>query len=285
MPLLLRPADHQVDAGGVDAGMTQHIRKAHDVPAGAVKCRGEQVPQIMREHLGRFHPRRLAQPLKFVPYLPTRDRPSAFGEKDLTGGGFLLFGVLHQLVAQLGGQQDRADLALEGDGGPSCPRRLHGDIPQLGHADAGGAQGLHDEGEAFLPAFPRGGEQAVVLLLRQLLGAVPEDLPLDLQKFHLDVPRHKAAEAVHRRQHRIDRARRIAAVAQVVFPSRGGLLRYDAPVQPAGKRRQITAIFRDRSRRPLVRQKGQAVGVDALCCDDVVHVDTSWMWYQQFTPV
>lgn len=125
MPLLLRPADHQVDAGGVDAGMTQHIRKAHDVPAGAVKCRGEQMPQIVGEHLRCFHSSRLAQPLEFVPYLPTSDRPSAFGEKDLAGGGFLLFCVLHQLAAQLGGQQDRADLALEGDGGvlPAPPPR------------------------------------------------------------------------------------------------------------------------------------------------------------------
>ena len=103
MPLLLRPADHQVNAGGVDAGMAQHIRKAHDVLANAIKGRGEQMPQIVREHFARLHPRRPAQPLELKPHLPPSDRPSAFGEKDLTGGGFLLSGVLHQLAAQLGG--------------------------------------------------------------------------------------------------------------------------------------------------------------------------------------
>ena len=75
-------------------------------------------------------------------------------------------------------------------------------------------------------------------------------------------------EAVQRRQHGVDGARRVAPVAQVAFPARGGLLGDGAPVQPAGKGRQVAAVFRDRPRRALVCQKGQAVGVDALCCDD-----------------
>lgn len=78
------------------------------------------------------------------------------------------------------------NLALEGDGGPSRQCRLHGDIAKLGHANARGAERFHDEGEAFLIALPRGGEKAVVLLLRQLAGAVPKNLPLDAQKFELD---------------------------------------------------------------------------------------------------
>lgn len=259
--------------------MAQHIRKAHDVAAGAVKCRGEQVAEIVGKNLGRLHPRRLAQPLELKPHLPPRDRPSAFGEKDLAGGGFLFSGVLHQLAAQLGGQQDRADLALEGDGGPSRQRRLHGDIAKLGHANARGAERFHDEGEAFLPTLPRGGEQAVVFLLRQLLGAVPEDLPLDAQKFELDRQTGKPAEAVDRRQHGVDGAGCVVPVQQAGFPSGGGLLGDGAAVQPEGKGGQVAAVFRDRPRRALVRQKGQAVGVDVFCCDDVVHVDTSSMWY------
>lgn len=233
------------------------------------------MPQIVGEHLGRLHPRRLAQPLELKPHLPPRNALPAACEKNLTSSDFLFSGVLHQLSAQLGREQDRADLALEGDGGPSRQCRLHGDIPQLGHADAGGAERLHDEGEAFLPALPRGGEEAVVLLLRQLAGAVPEDLALDAQKFELDRQTGKPAEAVDGGQHGVDRAGRVAPVAQVAFPARGGLFGDSAAIQPVSKGRQVAAVFRDRPRRPLVRQKGQAVGVDALCCDDVVHVDTS----------
>ena len=89
------------------------------------------------------------------------------------------------------------------------------------------------------------------------------------------MPRHKVAEAVHCRQHGVDGARCVAPVAQVAFPACGGLLGDGAAVQPEGKGGQVTVVFRDRPRRALVRQKGQAVGFDALCCDDVVHVDTS----------
>lgn len=104
MPLLFRPADHQVNVGGVDATVAEDIRKAHDVPADAVECSGEQMPQIVGGHLGRLHPRRLAQPLEFVPDLPTRNALPDACEKNLTGSDFLFLGVLHQLAAQLGGE-------------------------------------------------------------------------------------------------------------------------------------------------------------------------------------
>ena len=84
--------------------MAQHIRKAHDVPLGPVEGGGEQVPQIVREHLARLHPCRLAQPLEFKPHLPPRNALPAACEKNLTGSDFLFSGVLHQLAAQLGGQ-------------------------------------------------------------------------------------------------------------------------------------------------------------------------------------
>lgn len=92
--------------------MTQHIRKAHDVSLGPVEGGGEQVPQVVGEHLARLPPRRLAQPLELKPHLPPRNAPPAACEKNLTGSGFLFSGVLHQLAAQLGREQDRADLGV-----------------------------------------------------------------------------------------------------------------------------------------------------------------------------
>ena len=113
----------------------------------------------------------------------------------------------------------------------------------------------------------------------QLAGRVPKKLALNFEEFHFDVPTRKAEKAVDGGQHGVDRARRVAAVQQMSFPACGVLLADRAPAQPEGKGRQIAAVFGDGPRRALVRQKGQAVGVDVFLCDDVVHVDTSSMWY------
>ena len=42
---------HCVNARGVDAGMTQHVGKSHDVLVDGVKRAREKVAQIMRKHL------------------------------------------------------------------------------------------------------------------------------------------------------------------------------------------------------------------------------------------
>ena len=41
----------QVDAGGFNAGVAQHVRQFHNIPAGPIKSDGEQMPQIVGETL------------------------------------------------------------------------------------------------------------------------------------------------------------------------------------------------------------------------------------------
>ena len=89
------PSRDQVDPGGFDAAVAQHIGQLGDIPAGPVKCSGEQMAQIVRVYLSGIHARRLAELLHFRPYLPSGQAVSAFGEKDFTGSDFLFFGILN----------------------------------------------------------------------------------------------------------------------------------------------------------------------------------------------
>ena len=57
----------------------------------------------------------------------------------------MLSGVLEQLAAQLAGEEDGADLALEGDIRLTGTGGLHSDIAHLADSDAGGADCFHDQ--------------------------------------------------------------------------------------------------------------------------------------------
>ena len=99
---MLRARGHQVDPGGLDAAVAQQVGELDDVPAGPIKHRGEQVPQIVREHLSGLHTGVLAETFHLRPDLPAAQFFSAFGAKDLAGGGLLFLGVFQQLPAELG---------------------------------------------------------------------------------------------------------------------------------------------------------------------------------------
>ena len=179
LPGMLRAGGDQVDAGGLDAAVAQHVRQLRHVPADPVKGPGEQVPQVVGEHLGGRHPRPGAQGFYLRPDLPAGKTGSASGEKDLAGGGVLFFGVLQQLPAQLARQQDGADFALQAHLRPAPPGRLHGEVAHLAHPDAGGADGLQQQGQPLPAQGPGRVQQAAVLRPRQLPAGVPEQLALD----------------------------------------------------------------------------------------------------------
>ena len=80
---MLRSGGHKVDTSGFNGTVAQHIGQPHDVLAGPVENGGEQVPQIVRKHLGRFHSGGLAQPFQLCPNLAAAQRGSVSGEKNL----------------------------------------------------------------------------------------------------------------------------------------------------------------------------------------------------------
>lgn len=112
---------NEIDPGGVDGAVTQYVGQLRHVPADAVETAGEQMPQVVGEHLSGFHIGHAAQLLHFQPDLFSGQTLPASGEKDLTGGGFIFPGKCKQFSAQPGGKQNGADFSLQGNFGfPDC---------------------------------------------------------------------------------------------------------------------------------------------------------------------
>ena len=146
--------------------MPQHIRKAGNVFASLVKGRGKKMSEVMWEHLGRLHPRHLTQPFQFIPDLPPCNTFSAFGAKDRAGSDFFFFRVFAQLAVQLGRQQDRADFAFERNFCFAVLRGLNRDLLHLADANAGGADGFHQERETVVARSFRRGDQPFIFCTR-----------------------------------------------------------------------------------------------------------------------
>ena len=98
---MLRHARNKVNARRFDARMPENIRQLDDVLVRAVKCRREQVAQIVRKHFPRIDARADTQLFHLRPNLITGQSFAAFGAKDCAGGGFLPRGELEQLAAEL----------------------------------------------------------------------------------------------------------------------------------------------------------------------------------------
>ena len=241
---MLGSGGDQVDAGGLDAAVAQDVRQLGHVPADPVERPGEQVPQVVGKDLGGLHPGPGAQRLHLRPDLPAGKAAAASGEKDLAGGGLLLPGVLQQLPAQLAGQQDGADLALQADHGPACQGGFHREIADLADPDAGGADGLQQQGQP-LPAQGAGGaQQAVVLLPGQVPAVIPEQPPLDAQRADPQLrPAQKGEEAVQCRQLGVDGGRGLSAGQQGGLPGSRRILGEGALSQPGGKGRHVPAVL------------------------------------------
>ena len=77
------PSRDQVDPGGFDAAVAQHIGQLRHITADFVEGPGKQMPQVVGEHLGGGHPRYLADCLHLRPDLLSGKRLAASGEKNL----------------------------------------------------------------------------------------------------------------------------------------------------------------------------------------------------------
>ena len=97
--MLCRTCD-KVDARRFDARMPENICQLDDVLVCAIKCRREQVAEVVREDLPCIHTRVGSQLFYFRPNLISRHGLAAFGAKDRAGGGFLPRGELEQLAAE-----------------------------------------------------------------------------------------------------------------------------------------------------------------------------------------
>ena len=58
----LRARGEEIDAGGLDGGMAQHVGQLCHIPAHPVKRSGKQMPQVVEEYLGGRPPARWHSP-------------------------------------------------------------------------------------------------------------------------------------------------------------------------------------------------------------------------------
>ena len=74
---------HEVNSCGLNAAVPQHVGQPHHVVAGAVEGPGEQAAEVVGEHLGSLHARRLTQGLHAGPDILPGNRKTVLGEKNL----------------------------------------------------------------------------------------------------------------------------------------------------------------------------------------------------------
>ena len=155
----------------------------------------------------------------------------------------MLFGVFQQLAAQLARDENGTDLALERYLCSAPLGGLHGDIPHLGHPDAGGADGLQHQRQAGAARLPGGTDQIGVLLGGDLafLGAVR--LVLNPQAVNAAVLAGDHAEkTVQRGQDGVDAAGGVGA-HKVGLVVQHGVALQRRVAQPQGEALDVAEVF------------------------------------------
>lgn len=148
----------EIDARGLDGGMAEHIRQPRDVVTFIIKDGGKKVPQVMRKDFAGRYMAGDGKAFHIGPHLITAHGFSIRGEKNLAADDFFLTGVLPQLVAEPGGNEDGADLSFKMDVGASTTHGFNSDGGELGHTDACGTEGFDNERE-LPPVAGAGGAQ------------------------------------------------------------------------------------------------------------------------------
>ena len=140
--LMLCARRYDIDAGRIDACVSENVCEPRNVLFNRVKGSCEQVPEVVRKDLTRRHVRIFAQRLHFPPDIVSADRSSAPCDEYRSRIAFLLLDVAKQFLLQLGNDENAAVLALAAHDSLSLMQCLDRDILQLAHADAAAADRL-----------------------------------------------------------------------------------------------------------------------------------------------
>ena len=186
-------------------------------------------------------------------------------------------GVLLQLPAQLPRQKDGADLPLQGDLRPALPHCLRRDIAHLADPDAGGTDGLHQQGQPTPPQAAGRLHQPGVLLPAELPGGVPEQLPLHPQVLHPAVlPAQRSQQAVQGSQLAVDRGGGLAG-GQLLPPGGGQLPGHLTAAQEGGELADLPQVFFQGGGAALLLSQLSGKGRQRLLCD--------LPWFHMIPPV
>lgn len=234
----------EIDAGGLDGGMTEHVGETDDVPVFLVKLNGEEMAQVMGKDFCFGDVRDGAEAFHLGPDLVSCAGFSTHGAENGAVGDLIFARVAAKLALERTGEEDGADFSFEGDVGAAIGEGFYGDMAELADADAGGADGFDDEGELVLAGAVGGADESVVVVEAKGAVAVAEEGALDAQIFDAavcDICETKIA--VEGGEHGIDGAWGVAFFLEMGAPGEHICFAERAGVQPESKAAQTAQIF------------------------------------------
>lgn len=151
-----------------------------------------------------------------------------------------------EFFAELGRDEDGADLSFEMDIGAAARNGFGGDGGKLADADACGADGLNDEGDAPPATRTRDAQEFLIFPAAEGAVVVAEKLALHAQIAHAAVIPFAIAEiTVERCEHAVDGGWQIAALEEMVFPAADADFVDGCTIEPGGKGAKMAQVVGD----------------------------------------
>ena len=226
--------------------MTEHIGESCDVVKSFIENGGKKMAQVVRKDFAWRDACFFCEVFHFGPHLVAGHGFSVCVEKDLSVGDFFQSGVVGEFFAELGRDEDGADLSFEMDIGAAARDGFGGDGGKLADADACGADGLNNEGNAPPATRTRGAQELLIFPAAEGAVVVAEKLALHAQIAHAAVvPFAIAKITVERCEHAVDGGWQIAALEKMVFPAADADFVDGFAVEPGGKGAKMAQVVGD----------------------------------------
>ena len=234
----------EIDAGGLDGGMTEHICKADDVSVFLVKLNGEEMAQVVGKDFCFGDVRDSAEAFHLGPDLISCAGFSTHGAENGAVGDLIFADVAAKLALERAGKEDGTDLSFEGDVGAAVGEGFCGDVAELADADAGGADGFDNEGKLVLAGAMGSADESVIVVEAEGTVAVAKEGALDAQIFDAAIcDLCETKIAVEGGEHGVDGAWGVAFFLEMSAPGEDVCFAERAVVQPEGKAAQTAQIF------------------------------------------
>lgn len=201
----------EIDACGLDGGVTEKICQPRDVAAFFIEYCGKEMAQVVGKDFGRGDTGNARKALEATPDALAREWFPTGRKKERALRSFACAGEGKELLAELGRDEDGADFSFEANVSAACSGCIHRNGAELAHADACGAEGFDDEGELG-PAQAAGSAQELVVVAHgESAVAIAKKAALHTQIVHAQlVPATKVEIAVEGSEHAVDGGRGIA---------------------------------------------------------------------------
>lgn len=152
---VLRPCGNDIDTRGVDAGMTENVRKLGNIFFDPVEHAGKEMPQVMRKDLRRVDLCRAAQGFHLPPNIRPTDRFAGAGNEEHPAINPVCRRETKQFFLQRTDNQYGSRFPFESNGRFASPDRFHGDKTQFADANTRSANGLQNKVQPLVVPFLR----------------------------------------------------------------------------------------------------------------------------------